>query len=113
MRTIQADTNEAVSSMEASTADVVKGANLAEDAGEALKEIETVSNYIADMTGEIAKSAQQQSSEAVNMNDTMSVIQEITNQTLDGTAQTANSIGLLADTADELQRSVSGFRLPE
>ena len=113
VRTIQADTNEAVSSMEASTADVVKGANLAEDAGEALKEIETVSNYIADMTGEIAKSAQQQSSEAVNMNDTMSVIQEITNQTLDGTAQTANSIGLLADTADELQRSVSGFRLPE
>ncbi|HEC14955.1 MAG TPA: chemotaxis protein [Sedimenticola sp.] len=113
VRTIQADTNEAVSSMEASTAGVVTGANLAEDAGEALKEIETVSNYIADLTGEIAKSAQQQSAEAVSINETMAVIQEITSQTSEGTAQTATSIGLLADTADELQRSVSGFRLPE
>ena len=113
VRTIQADTNEAVSSMEASTTGVVKGANLAENAGEALKEIETVSGYIADITGEIAKSAQQQSAGASQINDTMNVIQEITKQTSDGTAQTASSIGLLADTADELQQSVSGFRLPE
>ncbi len=113
VRTIQADTNEAVSSMEASTTGVVKGANLAENAGEALKEIETVSGYIADMTGKIAKSAQQQSAEAGRINETMSIIQEITKQTSDGTAQTASSIGLLADTADELQQSVSGFRLPE
>jgi len=113
VRTIQADTNEAVSSMEASTTGVVKGANLAENAGEALKEIETVSSYIADMTGEIAKSAQQQSAGASSINETMNVIQEITKQTSEGTAQTASSIGLLADTADELQQSVSGFRLPE
>jgi twitching motility protein PilJ len=113
VKTIQADTNEAVSSMEASTAGVVNGANLAEDAGEALKEIENVSTYIADMTRKIAESAQQQSSEAVNINDTMRVIQEITSQTLDGTQQTASSVGLLAETAEDLQRSVSGFRLPE
>ncbi len=112
VRTIQADTNEAVSSMEASTTGVVKGAKLAENAGEALKEIETVSGYIADMTGEIAKSAQQQSAGAGRINETMNIIQEITKQTSDGTAQTASSIGLLADTADELQQSVSGFRLP-
>jgi twitching motility protein PilJ len=113
VKTIQADTNEAVSSMEASTSGVVNGANLAEAAGEALQEIESVSNYIADMTRKIAESAQQQSSEATNINDTMRVIQEITNQTLDGTAQTASSVGLLAETAEELQHSVSGFRLPD
>ncbi|VAX06458.1 twitching motility protein PilJ [hydrothermal vent metagenome] len=113
VRTIQADTNEAVSSMEASTTGVVAGANLAEDAGEALKEIESVSNYIAEITGNIAQSAQAQSSAATSINDTMNVIQEITNQTTDGSAQAASSIGQLADTADELQRSVSGFRLPE
>jgi len=113
VRTIQADTNEAVSSMEASTTGVVKGANLAENAGEALKEIETVSGYIADMTGKIAKSAQRQSAGASRINETMNVIQEITKQTSDGTVQTATSIGLLVDTADELQQSVSGFRLPE
>ena len=43
VNTIQADTNEAVKSMEMSTAGVVSGASMAEDAGVALKEIETVS----------------------------------------------------------------------
>lgn len=112
VKTIQADTNEAVTSMEASTSGVVKGAKLAEDAGEALKEIESVSEYIADLTGKIAQSAKKQSDEAVNIKDTMSVIQEITNQTSEGTHQTANSIGALADLSDQLQKSVAGFRLP-
>lgn len=112
VKTIQADTNEAVTSMEASTSGVVKGAKLAEDAGEALKEIESVSQYIADLTGKIAQSAQNQSQEAGSIKDTMSVIQEITNQTSEGTHQTANSIGALADLSDQLQKSVAGFRLP-
>ncbi len=112
VKTIQADTNEAVTSMEASTSGVVKGATFAEDAGEALKEIESVSEYIADLTGKIAGSAQKQSEEAANIKDTMSVIQEITNQTSEGTHQTANSIGQLADLSDQLQKSVAGFRLP-
>jgi twitching motility protein PilJ len=112
VKTIQADTNEAVTSMEASTSGVVKGATLAEDAGEALKEIESVSQYIADLTGKISSSAHDQSTQAVTIKDTMSVIQEITNQTSEGTHQTANSIGMLADLSDQLQKSVAGFRLP-
>ena len=44
VQTIQADTNEAVSSMEQTTSEVVSGARLAEDAGTALGEIERVSN---------------------------------------------------------------------
>ncbi|MCU7959420.1 MAG: methyl-accepting chemotaxis protein [gamma proteobacterium symbiont of Bathyaustriella thionipta] len=113
VKTIQADTNEAVRSMEASTSGVVSGAKLAEDAGEALQEIETVSTFIADMTGRMADSAQQQAVQATGINDTMNVIQEITTQTSEGTGQTAQAIGTLADLADELQKSVAGFRLPE
>jgi twitching motility protein PilJ len=113
VKTIQADTNEAVASMEGTTAEVVSGAKLAEDAGEALMEIESVSNHIASVINEIASSAQSQSSAASKIDDTMSVIQEITTQTLDGTNQAASSIGNLAELADELQQSVAGFRLPE
>jgi len=113
VKTIQSDTNEAVTSMEASTAGVVKGAKLAENAGESLKEIETVSNYIAEMTGKISDSAMEQSEEARKVSEIMSVIQEITTQTSEGTAQTATSIGALADMADELQVSVAGFKLPD
>jgi len=112
VKTIQADTNEAVRSMEASTAGVVSGAKLAEDAGEALKEIENVSNYIADLTRKIAESAQQQSGAATAVNQTMTEIRHITTQTMDGSTQTAASIGNLADLANDLQKSVAGFRLP-
>lgn len=112
VKTIQADTNEAVTSMEASTTGVVKGAQLAENAGSALNEIETVSNYIAEQTNKIAKSARNQSEASASVNETMAVIQEITSQTSEGTRQTATSIGALAELADELQKSVAGFRLP-
>jgi twitching motility protein PilJ len=112
VRTIQADTNEAVSSMEASTADVVEGANLAENAGQALREIENVSNYIAEMTRKISDSAQRQSKEAAGINNTVNAIQEITLKNADGTRSTAESVETLAELAVELQRSVAGFRLP-
>lgn len=98
--------------MEASTSGVVSGAKLAEDAGEALKEIENVSNYIADLTRKIADSAQKQSAAATGVNNTMTVIRQITSQTTESTTQTAASIGNLADLANDLQKSVTGFRLP-
>ena len=47
VQTIQSDTNEAVSSMEQTTSEVVAGARLAEDAGTALGEIENVSTDLA------------------------------------------------------------------
>jgi len=113
VKTIQADTNEAVISMEQSTAGVVNGAKLSEDAGEALVEIEAVSNRLADLIHTITDSASQQSNAAANISDTMNVIQEITTQTSAGTNETAASIGNLAELANDLRQSVSGFKLPE
>ncbi len=113
VKTIQADTSEAVSSMESTTKEVVAGAKLAEDAGDALMEMESETTHIAEVTQKIAGTAEQQSSGATKIDDTMSVIQEITTQTLDGTNQTAASIGMLASLADDLRGSVAGFRLPE
>ncbi len=112
VKTIQADTNEAVSSMETTTSEVVAGAKLAEDAGEALAEIEAVTTRIAEVTLKISGSAKVQSAEATRIDETVSVIQEITAQTLEGTNQTATAIGRLADLAEDLQKSVAGFRLP-
>jgi len=112
VRTIQADTNEAVSSMEASTAGVVDGATLAENAGDALREIENVSTRIADLTRRIADTAQNQSGEAGKINTTVSAIQDITVRNAEGTKGTVESVELLAELAVELQGSVAGFRLP-
>ncbi len=112
VKTIQTDTHEAVASMENSTSGVVAGANLAQNAGEALEAIETVSKHLADLITNISESASQQANAATNISDTMNVIQEITTQTSAGTNETAASIGNLAELANELRRSVAGFKLP-
>ena len=113
VKTIQADTNEAVSSMESSTSEVVSGARLAEDAGEALQKIEQVSQDIATATQEIASRLQNQSHDVSSINDTMNVIQEITSQTSEGTEQTTQSIETLAKMAEQLRQTVARFKLPD
>ncbi|TAN06186.1 MAG: methyl-accepting chemotaxis protein [Rhodanobacteraceae bacterium] len=112
VQTIQSDTNEAVSSMEQTTTQVVNGARLAEDAGTALGEIEKVSNNLAGLIQGISSAARQQSAAASNITTTMNSIQQITAQTSVGANQTAESIGNLAQLAQELRRSVADFKLP-
>lgn len=111
VKTIQADTNEAVSSMESTTAEVVKGAKLAKDAGEALEEVQTVSNTLADLIQSISDAARQQATSAGHISSTMNIIQDITSQTTSGTMATARSVGRLNEMATALQESVSGFKL--
>ncbi len=113
VKTIQSDTNEAVSSMEQSTTQVVGGAKLAVNAGDALGEIENVSLELAELTRSISESAQQQAVAASSISESMNVIQEVTTQTSAGTNETSASIGNLAELANELRKSVSGFKLPE
>ena len=113
VKTIQTDTNEAVISMEQSTAGVVNGARLAEDAGESLEEIVKVSEHLAELIENISSTAGQQSKAAGEISNTMNVIQEFTTQTNAGTNETAASIGNLTELANDLQRSVAGFKLPE
>lgn len=112
VKTIQTDTNEAVISMEQSTSGVVAGARLAEDAGAALGEIESVADNLAGLVASITDATRQQATAAASISDTMNVIQEITTQTSEGTKQTASSIGNLAELANELKLSVAGFKLP-
>ena len=113
VKTIQTDTNEAVISMEQTTAEVVRGARLAQDAGVALEEIENVSKNLADLIQNISNAARQQASSAGHISNTMNVIQEITSQTSAGTMATAKSIGNLNQLANEMRASVAGFKLPE
>jgi twitching motility protein PilJ len=112
VKAIQSDTNEAVISMEQTTSEVVRGARLAQDAGVALGEIESVSTNLAALIQNISNAARQQASSAGHISNTMNVIQEITSQTSAGTQATAQSIGNLAKTASALRESVAGFKLP-
>jgi len=112
VRTIQADTNEAIVSMERSTTDVVGGALLAENAGAALEEIEQVSNQIAALVQNISSSAREQGKAAGAVTRSMDVLQEINSETAANTSATTSAISKLAELATQLRRSVAGFRLP-
>ena len=113
VKTIQTDTNEAVISMEQTTSEVVGGAKRAQDAGVALEEIEGVSTSLAELIQNISNAARQQAVSAGHVSNTMTVIQEITAQTVNTTEQTAKSIGTLTTMANEMRSSVEGFKLPE
>ena len=112
VKTIQGDINEAVNSMEQSTANVVNGARLAEDAGEALTEIETVSANLSGLIQNISTAATKQSQASTNVTTTMNVIQEITVQTSTSATKTANSVSELTVLSNGLKKSVAGFKLP-
>ena len=112
VRTIQADTNEAVVSMERSTTDVVGGALLAENAGAALDEIEQVSNQIASLVQNISSSARQQAGSAADVTRRTTRLREIGDQTGKATTATAASISKLSELATQLRKTVEGFTLP-
>jgi len=113
VQTIQADTSEAVTSMEQTTSQVVSGARLAEDAGEALESIENVSNDLAGLIAQISKQAQQESKNATRIAEMMNSIRDISIQTTEGTGQTAKSVANLAELVRDLRDSVADFKLPE
>ncbi|MEE8339801.1 MAG: methyl-accepting chemotaxis protein [Xanthomonadales bacterium] len=113
VKNIQADTSEAVDSMESTTAEVVSGARKAEDAGEALVQIESVSKNLSRMIEEISIEAQAQSQTATQVAEQMTEIRDTSIKTSEGTHQTAQSMGQLADLVNKLSDSVADFKLPK
>jgi twitching motility protein PilJ len=111
VKTIQTDTQDAVIAMEKSTQGVVEGARLSDAAGQALAEIGTVSQRLAQLIEGITTTTQQQATSANEVATSMQDILNITQQTTEGTKRTAVSIGQLAELAKELKGSVSGFKI--
>jgi twitching motility protein PilJ len=111
VKTIQQDTNDAVSAMERSTEGVVEGAKLSDAAGQALNEIGEVTSSLAQLIASISQATTAQTAMEQKVTQLMQEIQAITTQTTAGTRQTAGSIGQLAGLAEELRESVSGFKL--
>ena len=111
VKTIQADTQDAVAAMEKSTTGVVEGAKLSDAAGQALSEIDTVTKNLANLIQRISADTQAQAASANKVARNMQDILEINRQTTTGTQQTASSIKELADVASDLKASVSGFKL--
>jgi twitching motility protein PilJ len=112
VQNIQADTSEAVVSMESTTSEVVAGAEKAEDAGEALKRIESVSKDLSALIEDISQESQSQSETATQLTEQMNSIRDVSIQTSEGSNQTALAMGRLTDLVEKLSDSVADFKLP-
>src|SRR6266699_2948858 len=113
VKSIQGDTYEAVVAMEDSTQEVVKGSQLADEAGRSLNSIYTAVERQAQMIESIARAANEQTSVSEAVAVAMGQISDITRQTNIGTQEAAASVSYLAELTEQLRASVSTFRLPD
>ena len=111
VKSIQRDTQDAVEAMERSTRGVVEGTKTADEADRALREIEQVSNQLAELIGSISNATDQQAASARRVAEAMQEILAVTQLTTDGTRTTAASAERLTELANGLKASVSGFKL--
>ncbi len=111
VKTIQTDTQDAVSAMARSTQGVVDGARLSDAAGSALGDIDRVTRQLAEL---IERISQQALKEAESANVVASNIQHIfavTEQAGEGTRSTAQMVRELSRSAEELRQSVARFKI--
>ncbi len=111
VKTIQADTQDAIAAMERSTHGVVEGAKLSDSAGAALSEIDQVTRRLAGLIEDISGAA---ASEARSANVVAGSIQQIfavSEQTSEGTREIARKVRELLRMAEELRQSVSRFKI--
>lgn len=111
VKSIQRDTQDAVEAMERSTRGVVEGTKTADEAGDALRDIEQISNRLAELIGAISNSTQQHAGAAAKVAANMKAILAITQLTTEGTKKTAASSQRLTALADSLKSSVSNFKV--
>jgi methyl-accepting chemotaxis protein len=111
VKTVQSETHEAVLSLDDVTREVVEGSGLADQAGQKLHEIESISGELAELVESISEAAAQQSLQAANLAESIGEISVVTNQNAQGASDSADEMGVLVSRAERLGESVSVFRL--
>jgi len=113
VKSIQLDTSQAVVSMEQSITNVINGTKLAEDAGDALLRIETVSAHLAEFINNVSAATLTLTETSAHTSQTMNTIKSVTDTNLISTKQTAALTGKLAELAQEQRAAIHGFKLPQ
>jgi len=110
--TIQNDTNDAVLSMEKATQQVVSGTKVADSAGNALAEIESVSQRLSGLVEGISKDSNEQAETVIKVSEKVALVSDSSTDTSRKAQESANSIAKLLELAKDLETSVSRFKLP-
>lgn len=111
VKMIQTDAQNAMGSMERSAQGVVAGAQLSDNAGNALTEIDRVSREVAERIAQISGAASREADLASGVAQSIQQIFAVTEKTADGTRATASQVRELSQTAQELRQSVARFKI--
>jgi len=112
VNTIQNDTNDAVLSMEKATQQVVSGTKIADSAGNALAEIENVSQKLTSLVRGISTESNKHAETVTNVSQQVTKVSDSSTETSRKAQDSANSIAKLLELAKDLETSVSRFKLP-
>ena len=108
---IQAETGEAVESIQEGSSEVEKGRALADKAGEALREIISGSDQVADLVSQVAAASEQQSTAAEQISKNIEAISQVSGESATGTQQIANAANDLSRLTTNLQDLISRFKV--
>ncbi len=111
VKTIQADTQDAVVAMERSTQGVVEGTKLSDAAGSALSEVRRVSRELADLISNISGQTQRQATSVSEVTRGMQDILRVSEDASRSTQLTTTQIDKLTSLARSLRDSVAGFKV--
>jgi len=111
IKTIQAETRDAVGVMEQGVRQVETGTVEAARSGEALRDILEQVNAVTMQVSQIATAAEQQTATTSEIAGNMQQITNVVQQTSDGAQESAAAATQLHGNAEELQRLVRQFRL--
>ncbi|WP_243545066.1 methyl-accepting chemotaxis protein [Pseudodesulfovibrio tunisiensis] len=107
---IQQSTTDVVREMDTARERVVNTSGMAQQAGEVLDQIVTHSNSIADMVRGIATAAEQQSSTSDEINNSVTHINELSQEVLAGIRESSEGIEEVSRMARQLAELVAKFR---
>ena len=108
---IQAETNEVVAAMESGTEQVVAGTKLVDETRSSLNQIAQVSSQLDELVIAIAQATVEQSKDSEVVSQTMEQVAAVSEKTATEALQVSDSFKELLTVAQELQASVSKFKV--
>ena len=111
IKTIQAETQSAVSSMSEGVEQVRRGTEGTARSGEALEDILNRINDLSLQISQVATAAEEQTATTSEITSNIQMITSVVNCNVDNARSTTEATGKLAQQVDELHKLVSGFRL--
>ncbi len=113
IKKIQKDTEDAVTSMKQGKLEVDNGKEMANKAGDVLKEIISGAEKVTDVAALVAAASEQQSASAEEISRNIESISSVTQQSAAGSQQIARSAEDLSNLTQNLERLISHFKIDE